>query len=305
MADDYLRAQIGVMLRPEGADWGTWNENTKTWATEESSTSWPLVDYATDTYFNAPPVTATSPNPSRGFRIKYPTAGVTFSRGDFLYVNTAVRSDLDLETFSATDFLVHDPQHDTYLPFSGFRTMAGSVSTVGSTLSPGNVVLQWQDEPAWVKMDSLLAIQYAHSGGHARSYTFRQQQVGEIALFSNITPPYNPEISSYQITPVLPDSGSVSYTTMNGRMRKTIYSAIQYHIAATFSWSDQGEQAVVFSSAFAKILSEGTPILFLPPTKSSDISSREAYLLYLSESPVLKQTDSHVWSVSFEGDTQP
>ncbi len=295
LAERDYKAQLGVMLTPTSAWLGKKNgDRQDQWTTVNAVATWPLIDYAHSPAFNAPG----GVDAPESFRINY-AEPVVFNRGDFIYVKTEA-ANISYSSFATGSFSgVERPPHDGYVDFSDGVCLVGETNPDTDVLLPGSAVFRWLSPAPYEYITGFVASLPTDGG------VVPPTRVAEMALFNDITPPYNPELSSYVMTPILPDQSEVSFTSLNGRQQRVVYASPVYRVSLTFTWSDQGTFSGVLRDAFSRSLVTGSPLLFVPPYFSHDQIPRNGYLLYISTPPDIRQTDQLTWTVNIEGVTQP
>lgn len=126
--------------------------------------------------------------------------------------------------------------------------------------------------------------------------------IWENSLWQSIDLPYNPELTTYSVTPIMP--ASQTFTSLAGKKMKQVYGDTLYKISMTYTWSDE-EATKRLEEGLKITLTKGTSLLFAPPVDNFDRATRPVYLLQLEDAPVITQPQRGVWTVTINGETQP
>lgn len=152
----------------------------------------------------------------------------------------------------------------------------------------------WADTPSQIKpIDTITA---ERTGG--------TQTWMESSFWKSIDLPYDPELTTYSVTPILPSEAAQTFTSLGGKKSVTVYGQPLYRITMTYTWSDPAA-TMRLRKGLEQTLKAGSSLLFAEPCDSTEVLSRPVHLIQLSETPVITQPQRGVWTVTINGETQP
>lgn len=289
-ARDIQNAQLGVLVPGTARTMYPGNKPSEIYV-EDDTYTWPVTDWTSSPAYHWD---GQEMGPAPGLGYKFTTPFTTYGDDNhFVYIKSSGGFDVNGQYYNAAS--------DTYARFVlDDLTCVGQLTDGASKVGPGTCVFGQTSGPKQTADELIFMRDYDPEGPST------DIDINEIMVFDDISLPYNPEFSSYTITPIIPEGGSQTYNTMAGRRQKLVYVPVQYRINMKFTWSD--EQAYHrLKDGIERTIQQGSPLLYIEPWPKGnyDFVNRKAYLINLDDAPEISMVDRNIWTVTISGVTQP